>query len=247
MCDGGITRPGPALRERGRLRFTTGSGLLVAALLIAGCQAPDPDRDATGESATPVPSTPAVVDGAPRDPGSRAEAPTEPPPPVDAAAGSGPIPASTPLTSDGWGPLRIGMTRAQVVAAAGEDANPDAVGGPDPDSCDEFRPSRAPAGLLVMIESGRLTRISVGSSSEVASDRGIAIGDDATAVRRAYGEAVQSSPHKYVAAPAAYLTIWSLEPPSPNARGLQYEVGQDGRVSRIHAGGPSIQYVEGCL
>ncbi|WP_158332143.1 hypothetical protein [Brevundimonas abyssalis] len=36
------------------------------------------------------------------------------------------------------------MTRAEVVAALGEDANPDAVGGPDPESCDQFRPERRP-------------------------------------------------------------------------------------------------------
>ena len=31
-----------------------------------------------------------------------------------------------------------------------------------------------------------------------------------------------------------------------NARGLLYEVGGDGKVRAIRAGGPSIQYVEGC-
>ena len=62
---------------------------------------------------------------------------------------------------DGWGLLRIGMTRAEVVAAAGEDANPNAVGGPNPKECDEFRPARTPRGLLVMLEDGILTRISL--------------------------------------------------------------------------------------
>src|SRR5690606_21511468 len=147
------------------------------------------------------------------------------------------IPASTPLTAEGWGPLRIGMTRQEVVASAGEDANPDAVGGPDPASCDEFRPDRAPAGLLVMIENGNLTRISVGSSSPVVTDLGIGIGDDPAEVRRAYGDEVEATPHKYAAAPAAYLTVWSVAPPAPDAHGLQYEIGPDGRISRIHAGG----------
>lgn len=53
------------------------------------------------------------------------------------------------------------MTRAEVVAAAGKDAHPEAVGGPNPASCDEFRPDRSPAGVLVMIRNGRLTRISI--------------------------------------------------------------------------------------
>ena len=37
------------------------------------------------------------------------------------------------------------------------------------------------------------------------------------------------------------------EAPAANARGIVYEVGLEGDVSQIHAGGPSIQYVEGCL
>lgn len=47
------------------------------------------------------------------------------------------------ITPDGWGPLRIGMSTAEVTAAAGADASPATVGGPDADRCDEFRPSRA--------------------------------------------------------------------------------------------------------
>ena len=33
----------------------------------------------------------------------------------------------------------------------------------------------------------------------------------------------------------------------PDSRGIRYEVGDNGKVAFIHAGGPSIQYVEGCL
>ena len=43
-------------------------------------------------------------------------------------------------------------------------------------------------------------------------------------------------------APAEHLTAWA----SPGQRGVRYVVGQDGRVEEIHAGGPAIQYVEGC-
>ena len=34
--------------------------------------------------------------------------------------------------------------------------------------------------------------------------------------------------------------------PAPNARGIVYEIGSDGNVATIHAGGPAIRYVEGC-
>src|SRR3546814_978666 len=63
-----------------------------------------------------------------------------------------------PLTAEGWGPLHVGMMLVEIMAAAGPDSDPDAVGGPEPESCDIFHPARAPAGLRVMVEDGRLTR-----------------------------------------------------------------------------------------
>ncbi len=165
-------------------------------------------------------------------------------------------PAQTPdsnaLSAQGWGPLRIGMTRAEVVAALGEDANPDAVGGPDPESCDQFRPERAPENLLLMLEQGVLTRISVSNGSDLQTDRGFSVGDSAAAIKAAYGADAEVSPHKYAEAPAEYITVWtdgrSAESyrEDADARGVVYEIGADGNVSMIHVGGPSIQYVEGC-
>lgn len=151
------------------------------------------------------------------------------------------------LTPDGWQALRIGMTRDEVVAALGEDANPNAVGGADPAQCDQFRPSRAPEGLLVMMEQGRLTRITVSAPATLETEGGLSVGDAATDVVAYFGSRATSTPHKYSDAPAGYITVWSTgNPPSPEARGIVYEVGTDGRVEHIHAGGPSIQYVEGC-
>lgn len=173
-----------------------------------------------------------------------------PPPPKNGEVlTQNPTPAPTPtwLTADGWRDLRIGMTRQEVVAALGEDANPDAVGGPDPEQCDQFRPERAPGGMLVMIEQGRLTRISVSAGAGVETEGGIAVGDSASAVRNHFASTVVSTPHEYSSAPAEYLTVWTTPPPAPGAKGVVYEVGEAGRVVHIHAGGSSIQYVEGCL
>ncbi|MGH7636221.1 MAG: hypothetical protein ACREOK_01115 [Gemmatimonadaceae bacterium] len=159
-----------------------------------------------------------------------------------------PAPSARTLTAEGWGPLRIGMTRAQVVAAAGPDANPNAVGGPDPESCDQFRPRSAPQGLLVMIERDTLTRISLSRDADVATEAGVAVGDSAAAVLRHYGARAAVTPHKYQSAPAKYITTWTRgRPPASSARGIVYEIGGDDRIMHIHAGGPSIQYVEGCL
>jgi len=191
-----------------------------------------------------------------------------PPPPADARAGEGAQPAAAPapeasrqtpalaavptLTFLGWGPLRIGMTLAEIAAALGPDADPEAVGGPEPEQCDQFRPARAPEGLLVMVEEGRLTRISLIRDAAIETDRGLKLGATAAAVRAAHGPALVAMPHKYQDPPAEYLTFWSVGRPAqdvtdPAARGIRYEIGEDGRVAMIHAGGESIQYVEGCL
>ena len=138
------------------------------------------------------------------------------------------------------------MTRQEVVAALGEDANPNAVGGADPAQCDQFRPQRAPEGMLVMVEQGRLTRISLSDPARVETEGGLSVGDSASAVSAHYGTRAVSSLHKYSPAPAGYLTVWTKAPPASDARGIVYELGTDGRVEHIHAGGPSIQYVEGC-
>lgn len=169
---------------------------------------------------------------------------------INAAAASDTAPSVQPredlITSDGWGPLRIGMTRAEIVAAAGEDANPEAVGGPDPERCDQFRPSSAPVGLLVMVEDGILTRISVSRDFDIATPEGIRVGDTATSVLEAYDARATVTPHKYWQSPAKYIDVWVVTS-SSERRGIRYEVGPENTVVHIHAGGPSIEYVEGCL
>jgi hypothetical protein len=160
-------------------------------------------------------------------------------------------PAGRALTSEGWGPLRIGMTTAEITAALGPDANPEAVGGPDPEACDEFRPERAPQGMLLMTEQGVLTRISLIRGSEIMTSQGYGVGAAAQGIATAYGSTALVTPHKYEPSPAHYITVWSTGGGAdyvddPNARGLVFEVGQDGLVKAIRAGGPSIQYVEGC-
>lgn len=149
------------------------------------------------------------------------------------------------LTPDGWGPLRIGMTRAEVVAAAGEDARPDAVGGPDPQTCDEFRPREAPVGLLVMIQNGILTRISVSRTSDISTPAGIRVGDSGTAVVSEYGSRALVEAHQYWEAPARYVTVWRES--EGDRRGIRYEINADDEVVHIRAGGPSIEYLEGCV
>lgn len=155
-------------------------------------------------------------------------------------------PGANVVTADGWGPLRIGMTRAEIVAAAGEDANPQAVGGAEPGHCDQFRPSRAPDGVLVMVENGVLTRISISRNSDIRTPEGISVGDAASRVLEAYGARALVTPHKYWPSPAKYVTVWRDSVPSSERRGIRFEVDADDEVVHVHAGSRSIEYVEGC-
>jgi hypothetical protein len=150
------------------------------------------------------------------------------------------------LTPDGWGPLRIGMSREEVIAAAGEDAALNAVGGPDPARCDEFRPVKAPAGVLVMIENGSLTRISVSRNREIATPAGVHVGDSGSAVLRAYGSKARVTAHQYWPSPAKYITVWR-QSSSDDDRGILYEINANDEITTIRAGGRSIELVEGCV
>ena len=160
---------------------------------------------------------------------------------------SGEPPDAGLLTPDGWGPLRIGMSRAEVVTAAGDDAHPAAVGGPDPERCDEFRPARAPTGILVMIERGVLTRISVSRNRDIATAEGLRVGDTGAAVEAAYADRARIEPHPYQAPPARYVTVWQDTAPGMARRGLRYEIDAAGVVIHLRAGGPSIENREGCV
>lgn len=205
------------------IRFTAVSA--CALLTLAACS-----RDNQTAEPAPAPAMPAV------------ETPTAPA-----------TPAVDPniLTADGLGAARIGMSKADLIAAWGDDANPGAVGDPEPDACDQFHPARAPQGVTVMVQDGRLTRITLMRDARIKTDRGFGLGDTAMAIKQAYGGAVFSQPHKYQAAPAEDLFAWTRGGSTayvtdPAARGVRYEIGADGKVSMIHAGDPSIQLVEGC-
>lgn len=184
----------------------------------------------------------------------RAEAPVAPEAARSTPAAPPPAaPAADPniLTADGLGAARIGMSKADLVAAWGDRANPNLVGGAEPEVCDQFNPTRAPDGVNVMIQDGKLTRITLMRDAKIKTDRGFGLGDTAMAIKQAYGGSIFAQPHKYQDAPAEDLFAWAKGGSSayvtdPSARGVRYEIGSDGKVMMVHAGDPSIQLVEGC-
>lgn len=194
----------------------------VALLALAACNAPE----AVG---TPEP-----------------KAPESTAPVVTAEAASADV-----LTPQGYGLLKIGMTQAEVDAAVGPP--PDNAAEAEPSECRQYHPPRAPEGVLVMTEKGVLTRLTATRGSNVKTQDGVGVGYDGEQLKTSYGAAARATPHKYQEAPAAYVTTWpgrgdllGAYVTDSAARGLVFEIGQDGKVAFIHAGGPSIQYVEGC-
>ncbi|MGH7026655.1 hypothetical protein [Brevundimonas sp.] len=173
-------------------------------------------------------------------------APAAPEAPAAVVTTEGPV--ADHLTAEGFGAIRVGQTIAEVERAYGAPDKPIA----DPNGCNVFHPARAPEGVWVMTEEGKVSRVTLRDGASAVTDHALGLGAPAAAVKQAYGAAAQLSPHKYESAPSEYVTVWSGGPRSEPyvtdtaARGVRYDVGVDGKVKAIHGGGPSIQLVESC-
>ena len=132
------------------------------------------------------------------------------------------------------------MSRTQVERALKIKLEGEAI--EDEKSCIELVPAGADRGLWFMFQEYRLTRISIGRPSKVATPRGIGVGTSADAVRKAYGRGLKAEPHYYEDLPSEYLTFWTV----PKKRGVRFETDSKRRVQTIHAGDDSIELVEGC-
>jgi hypothetical protein len=191
-----------------------------AALLLAACQ---PSANAVTNAAT---TNAALVNG-------------DPPPaaPTNAAAPA-PTPAGPVINAEGFGPLRVGMTWEEALAAM-----PSLTRQLEEqmEACYTAQSTQYP-GLSVMFEDRRLARVSAWDPSQVTDAQGLHVGQPAAAVRAAYGDRLLQEPHHYEDPPAVYLTLWTTR----GQRGVRYEIGGNGNISAIHGGGPQIEYIEGC-
>ena len=92
--------------------------------------------------------------------------------PESVASAVAPDATSSPvLTPQGYGPLKIGMTQAEVDAAVGPPPVNAAEG--EPSECRQYHPPRAPEGLLGRTETGVLTRRTVTRDSSVKTADGV--------------------------------------------------------------------------
>jgi len=175
-------------------------------------------------------------------------APVDTAPPVTAPAPQ-PVPPAQPDTSRpapstswtvnerGIGPLRAGMTVAQAKSAIGGGfAAPKGYSG----GCGYAVLTKAPSGLAVMLEGGKIARVEVRSGG-IATAAGARIGDSESRIKSLYAGRLTSTPHKYVTG-GHYLTVT----PSGSANRIVFET--DGsKVTEYRSGAtPAVEQVERC-
>lgn len=156
-------------------------------------------------------------------------------------AAAAPTAAAPVLTPAGFGPLRIGMTDAEARAAVGAGNIEADTGTEISESCTEIKLKGDYPGVYLMINDGRLSRVTLAEGAKFTTDKGIGLGAKPADVMAAYPGAV-STPHEYEDPPAVYLTVWT----KPEKEGARFEVNHEGVVGSIYAGDETISYVEGC-
>ncbi|MCE9640496.1 MAG: hypothetical protein K8S22_10170 [Betaproteobacteria bacterium] len=140
---------------------------------------------------------------------------------------------------DGFGPLRIGMTRTQAERAAGLALSDDRA--LSSAYCYYLDFTRGIKGVIFMVTEGRISRVDV-LAPGYATVSGARIGDTEERLLALYGERAKFSPHKYLGAAGNYVTVSS----SDGRHAVQFET-RHGRVFRYRAGKfPEVALAEGC-
>jgi len=140
------------------------------------------------------------------------------------------------VRKDGVGPVKIGMSLAQLSAALNQKLSADEK---DEQGC-FYIDARGHDGVSFMIVDGHVVRVDVGAPG-VKTSTGIQVGDSEAHARQVYGARLKTTDHTYVDN-GHYLTVRS-----PDGRyGVRFETDR-GRITGFYAGTyDAIQYVEGC-
>jgi hypothetical protein len=140
------------------------------------------------------------------------------------------------IRDDGVGPVKIGMTLAELSATLLQKLSEDESGS---ENC-FYVHARGHGHVSFMIEDGRLSRIDVDAPG-IATSTGIQVGDSEAHARQVYGAKLKVTEHKYVDT-GHYLTVRSAD----GRYGVRFETDK-GKITMFYAGRyDAIQYVEGC-
>lgn len=141
------------------------------------------------------------------------------------------------VREDGVGPVKIGMTLAQLNAALHEKFSLPAE--KEDQGC-FYVSTRGHDSIAFMIENGRLVRIDVNEAG-VVTVAGVQVGDSESHARQVYGARMKVTPHAYTET-GHYLTVRSND----GRYGVRFET-DNGKITMYYAGRyDAIQYIEGC-
>lgn len=147
------------------------------------------------------------------------------------------------LTVEGYGDMRIGMSLEDARRVSGQPmANPP-LDEETPGACSEQEYRTADGDQLwLMFEGDKITRITASTEApRTRTAQNVGVGSTDAEVRTAYQNVIEEGAH-YNPPPAHNLIVWT----TPEQSGLLFEVSEQGIVTSVHAGGPSIRYMEGC-
>lgn len=148
---------------------------------------------------------------------------------------------SPSIRFDGFGPVTVGMTKAEVDRALAQklEQPPET----HDNECEYFVPSKGLTGVLFMFSHGRLVRVDV-EMGTTQTEAGIRIGDSISKIRKAYTAGVVITAHQYIPAPQGkYVTVKSPD----GKHAIRFET-DNGRVVAFYSGRfPEVEYVERCL
>lgn len=151
--------------------------------------------------------------------------------------------SAPPLTVEGYGDMRIGMTLEDARRVSGQALDATPLDEETAGACVE-QPYLAPDGdqLWLMFEGDKLVRVTASTEApRTRTAQNIGVGSTDAEIRTAFQDVIEQGAH-YNPPPAHNLIIWTV----PERSGLLFEVDEQNVVTSVHAGGPQIQYMEGC-
>ena len=156
------------------------------------------------------------------------------------------------ITPAGWAGIEAGMRVRTAMRASGfsleQPGHYDEAFSDEPDrlvACNIHGLVGAPKNISAFVENGVITSLSVGEEEDGSgvrfeTERGIRLGDTEAALRKAYPR-LREEPDIYSEPPDKKLFLKGAK-----GNGIKFSI-VGGRVVAMAFGGPSINYVEGCL
>jgi hypothetical protein len=159
---------------------------------------------------------------------------------LPAHAGAPALKPSSRISTQGLGPVRIGMTQSQAERAAGTAI---VSGGGSIGGCRYARPRNRAIRASFMLIRNRIARVDAFKRG-IATRSGVRVGDSERSVRRLFAGRLAVQKHHYVPA-GFYLEVVPRDAKDANRRVVFETDGR--RIRYIRAGRlPEVRYIEGC-